>query len=276
MRTYNQTSVEIEKEICRLYEEGESSVKLSKKFSTNPSTVLQIVRRNGGQTRTTKETSKRYTFNENYFSKIDSEDKAYWLGFILADGCICRNDLIIVLKESDASHLDKFIKCIGGDNVYQKVESDNSWGKHDAVRLSIRSKKMFNDLMALGITPNKSLTATVPMNIPKKLIRHFWRGVVDGDGTMCYYNNKKGKYQYRYLAVGLTGSKSVVESFIDYIKKASGILLRLNKDKNVWRTKTACFNAVEICSLLYNNSVIYLDRKKDLYSKYVKTHAHYS
>lgn len=62
MRNYNQTPIEIENQIIKLYQEGKSSVTLSKQFDTNPSTVLQIVRRNGGETRTTKETSKRYTF----------------------------------------------------------------------------------------------------------------------------------------------------------------------------------------------------------------------
>jgi hypothetical protein len=269
MRTYNQTPMEVEQQIVKLYQEGNSSVILSKQFKIHPSTVLQIVRRNGGKTRTTKETSKRYTFNENYFEKINTEDKAYWLGFILADGCICRNDLVIVLKESDENHIEKFIKNIEGNNEYQIIDN-NHFGNHKCVRLSIRSKKIFSDLQTLGITPNKSLTASIPKNITNNLLRHFWRGVIDGDGFICEYNQQKGKYKYSYLGIGLTGSKNVVDEFIDFIKNKLDIKLKLEKEKNVWRTKTACDNAIKISSLLYDNSVIYLNRKKEKYENYVQ------
>lgn len=210
-------------------------------------------------------------FNENYFEKIDTEDKAYWLGFILADGCICRNDLIIALKESDTGHIEKFIKNIEGNNKYQIVECNTTYGKGITARLSIRSKKMFTDLQTLGITPNKSLTASIPKNIPNNLFRHFWRGVIDGDGFICEYNQRKEKYKYTYLGIGLTGSKNVICGFIDFIKNELKIKLKLEKEKNVWRAKTACSNAIKISSLLYDDSMIYLDRKKVKYKNYVQS-----
>ena len=30
----------------------------------------------------------KHNLNKDYFKNIDNEEKAYWLGFIAADGCI--------------------------------------------------------------------------------------------------------------------------------------------------------------------------------------------
>ena len=51
-------------------------------------------------------------FNENVFDSIDTEEKAYWLGFIFADGYISLkgNSFELSLKGSDSEHLDKFNK----------------------------------------------------------------------------------------------------------------------------------------------------------------------
>ena len=61
----------------------------------------------------------KYTYNENYFKIIDSEEKAYWLGFLYADGCITRfyrneklksMSLELTLQSNDIEHLKKFLK----------------------------------------------------------------------------------------------------------------------------------------------------------------------
>ena len=45
----------------------------------------------------------RYNFDENYFESIDTEDKAYFLGFIVADGSVnsISNVIQITQKEPD-------------------------------------------------------------------------------------------------------------------------------------------------------------------------------
>jgi hypothetical protein len=45
----------------------------------------------------------KFNFNEDYFESIDTEDKAYFLGFIVADGSVSddTNTIKIIQKETD-------------------------------------------------------------------------------------------------------------------------------------------------------------------------------
>jgi hypothetical protein len=269
MRTYNQTSVEMEQKIITLYKNGKSSVMISKELDTSPTTVLKIVRRHGFPTRTAKQTSKRYTFNENFFEEIDTEEKAYWIGFILADGCLSRGkDITIALKESDKLHLDKFIYSINGNNKYHIRKNNGGYNHCTAAFLSIRSEKMYNDLIKHGLEERKSLTATLPTGIPKNLYRHFWRGLVDGDGHICIINTKNKGYRYTSIEIGLCGTKDVMIGFENYTKNYINTKAKTRTNKMIWRFSVGGKNALQLCSLLYDNSMIYLDRKLKIYEQY--------
>ena len=63
----------------------------------------------------------KYSYDSNFFEKIDSEAKAYWLGFLYADGYIHRNykngkiksmSLELSLKSEDRAHLENFLRDI--------------------------------------------------------------------------------------------------------------------------------------------------------------------
>ena len=124
----------------------------------------------------------RHTLNKNYFKNIDTEEKAYWLGFIAADGCVYKMSknayrLQINLSAVDIGHLELFNDCIESDYIITQKKVNNS----DTCILKISSKEFTDNLINLGITPNKSLIVQMP-NISQDLIRHFIRGYFDGDG----------------------------------------------------------------------------------------------
>lgn len=50
-------------------------------------------------------------YNRHIFDEINSSEKAYWLGFIIADGYLNedKNMLRIKLGSIDKHHLEKFI-----------------------------------------------------------------------------------------------------------------------------------------------------------------------
>ena len=66
--------------------------------------------------------------NYDYFEIIDTEDKAYWLGFIYADGNInkAKNTLTINLQGKDNGHLAKLNKCIGGNYSVKVFDATNT------------------------------------------------------------------------------------------------------------------------------------------------------
>ena len=262
---HNKTPLEIEKSVIDQYQQKLGSTTICKKFDIDFSTVLNILRRNNIPIRSIRESKRIYHYNDSFFEKIDTEEKAYWLGFILTDGCVSvrdkwKKDLILTIK--DLGHLQKFVKDINGNNKIQTIKRKVK--KHTKIyeSLSIRSQKMVDDLITLGITPRKSMTVRIPI-LPDCLYPHFWRGVIDGDGTMGFYINKK-RYNHKSFNIGLVGNKFVVSSFVKYVKKILGIELNYYPHKSIFSVKTTNKKAVKISTLLYQHANIFLDRKMEL------------
>lgn len=145
-------------------------------------------------------------FNENIFDTIDTEKKAYWLGFIYADGYIDSTPLEenkkstykfeISLKASDAGHLHKFNEFMEHNKDNVKIGSVMcNKTKCFRCRWYVTNKHLWNTLNNYGCTHRKSLTLKFPdSNIfnEESLIRHFIRGYFDGDGcfSRTFYKDK--------------------------------------------------------------------------------------
>jgi hypothetical protein len=177
-----------------------------------------------------------YYYNENYFTQIDTEEKAYWLGFLYADGYIepiYRKQKIkamravIGLQEADRNHLEKFLIHIESNAPITQNITILNHKNYYSNRVRINNTKMCKDLIKLGCVNNKSLILKFPNDdiIPKHLIRHFIRGYFDGDGCVYYKegekidNRNKKKYKYKRLMVSIVGTESFLNSLIDVFKQ---------------------------------------------------------
>lgn len=133
----------------------------------------------------------------NYFEFIDSEDKAYWLGFIYADGCVTKDhkQLIINLAPKDYNHLEKFKQCIQGK--YQIRFKDNN----RYVSYCVSCKQFIEYLINDGCIPHKSLILQFPNTniLPIEYRRHFIRGYFDGDGCFSAIIRKRKKQTKSYI-----------------------------------------------------------------------------
>ena len=90
--------------------------------------------------------------NDDYFSEIDIEEKAYWLGFIYADGYVTGSKLGIAIANLDRMHLEKFKKCIGADYKIKSYVSNSVYGSCKYCRILINSEKLVKDIMMRKIT----------------------------------------------------------------------------------------------------------------------------
>jgi hypothetical protein len=202
--------------------------------------------------------------NDSIFEIIDTEEKAYWLGFLYADGNVyIRNEknrmvnrLELSLAEKDVEHLKKYIKFLNGDISMLKYRSNVK-----AYRVSFGSKKVCEDLIKLGCIPNKSLTLKFPneSQVPKTLIRHFIRGYFDGDGCISHLKNNQNSF-----SISLLGTFEFLTSILSEYKLSKTLI---RKDKRII-TNTFILNfkrteGLEFLYKLYNNSNIFLDRKKE-------------
>ena len=207
-------------------------------------------------------TSHHTTINESIFDVIDTEEKAYWLGFMYADGCIYSKEyrIELSLQDSDSEHLYKFAKFLDAKKEnFVKSYKNYKHGKYDRCRVSFRSKKVWEALNSKGCVPNKSLILKFPdesIFSDKLLIRHFIRGYVDGDGCLCYTKNKAefNVLGTQHFLNGLMENLPLSRMYPIY-KKDKG------SDKDACTFNLWCNTALEVMKYLYNNSTIYLDRK---------------
>lgn len=125
---------------------------------------------------------KIYQMNENYFSEINSHEKAYILGFIYADGYNREDKLELTQKEERIDILKNINKALKSNNPIKSYSPGT-------YRLSFNSTKLCSDLTKLGAVRNKSLILTFPDFIPDELMSSFILGYFDGDG--CIWNGRR-------------------------------------------------------------------------------------
>lgn len=131
------------------------------------------------------------TLLEDYFENIDSEEKAYWLGWIISDGAITNQpekskfQLEITIKQEDEEILHLLEKDL---NVFNKVYPSQQIYS----RFSLGCKKIVQDLAKMGISQNKSFIVKVP-NFDEKYNSAFIRGIFDGDGGFTTYTRSSGQ-----------------------------------------------------------------------------------
>ncbi|PAB60995.1 LAGLIDADG family homing endonuclease [Anaeromicrobium sediminis] len=210
-------------------------------------------------------------YNVDYFEVIDGEEKAYWLGFIYADGWITDTsngyELGIELNIDDYKHLLKFYKAIDMKNkIPMKRERNNPSGSKKIKMCSIKigSKKTYDDLINKGIKKNKSKTIEFPDEkiVPQHLMKHFIRGLIDGDGNYTHwYDSDNDRYITRVKLT--TGSKSFAYKFSEYINTSVFINSKIWKDRGAYNVVVGNKNeAVNFMKWIYKEQTICLDRKK--------------
>ncbi len=264
-----------ETEIRKMYEEeyikkNLSMKKVGEKYNMSEGQVAYYFKKFNLKTKDLSAAHRKYTLDESYFEKIDREDKAYWLGFLYADGNVYigeknRKQYVITLslKNTDREHVVEFRKAI-----QSKAKIKNS--DHGMVTLAITSKKMAMDLIKLGCVPNKTFKITFPSEeiVPRYLQRHFIRGVFDGDGCISFIKgNDDARYHVDFQILG-------TEHLLNETKR---ILLReqavfkepkITKIKGIYKLRlTGVYNAIKIMSYLYDDATVFLQRKKDIFKK---------
>lgn len=210
------------------------------------------------------------------FDIIDSEEKAYWLGFLYADGCVYINDkrrehyVRVYLKDSDVDHLKKlktFFKDTREDKDSIKLIKCflKKTGKtYLGYQYLISSRHLCDQLESLGCTRRKSLTLTFPSESifsKSNLIYDFIRGYFDGDGCISHTIDKHGILRPYISALG-------TREFLEGVQKYFPEFPNLYNHGNVF--KIACYykKARSIANKLYGHATIYLDRKYEKFKEY--------
>lgn len=209
----------------------------------------------------------KYHVNQFYFSKIDNEWKAYWLGFLYADGSIThtkrngkRKDcMALSLANQDKSHLIKLQDSLQTDSPIKDSVVKLNGNEYCCSRLIINNRQIVEDLIKLGCPPRKSLTLQFPSYdiVPKHLMKHFIRGYFDGDGCIYININKK---QVRF---NMVGTQEFLNGLLDFLNEEIGIdKFKLRQKGKAFSYQVGNINQIfKIYQYLYKDVNIYLDRK---------------
>lgn len=262
-----------------------SLTELGKQYNIHRMTVANYLKKRNVEIKHVfiKNTKVYYKIDQNYFDKIDTEDKAYFLGLLYADGSYDKNHNCVVLglKTEDREILEIFNKQLNSNKPLSVIKPSKSPTSDKlntgGYKLYIVGSNICSRLLELGIIQNKSLKLKFPTEkqVPKILLKSFIRGYVDGDGSFSYWKSKrKGWNQASFNVVS---TFDFCKDLQDYILLELGIKSTLSNrggklSSEIGRkiTRTLIFSGIpkvfKMINWLYKDSTFRLNRK---YNKYV-------
>lgn len=209
----------------------------------------------------------KYKVNQDYFERIDTEWKAYWLGFLYADGYVILDEeskkkkvlLGVGLSIVDKEHLEKFQQSLQTDAPIKEFLTN--YKNCMSAKITVCNLKIVKDLCNKGCVPNKSLILKFPINeiVPFYLIRHFIRGYFDSDGCISINIHKRNA---RINIIGTYGFLLGLQKVLNKEIGASLVNIIRNKDTNSFVLQYGDIYLIEkFYQYLYKDANIYLDRK---------------
>lgn len=226
------------------------------------------------------ERRKKYTVDDSFFDVIDTQDKAYCLGLLYADGCNYEDThhfkIDLIQEDQDVLIKIKNVMKYTGDLKYyeneSKVFNGRSYEVKSQSRLNIHSKRLTQQLALKGCISNKTYTLTFPDEniLPKGLYNHFIRGYMDGDGGISYWidNNNTGHKKFQIHFCGTTDIIVAISNILSGMFNCyPAISDRFPDRSNNNLQMNICGNQVakRILDWLYEDANIYMNRKHNKY-----------
>lgn len=265
--------------ISNSYKSGVSMNLIAKYFDPNMqgSVIKRVLSERGEFIKGNRVSKDR--FNNKYFDIIDSEDKAYWLGFIWSDGNIHKRQrenrseeycFKLALSEVDKPHIEKFKKSLSSNQEVKRYKSsgftkDRNNFFTSEIRIYDRyfCSRLYDDY---NLTPYRTEIQSFINNIPEEQIRHFIRGVLDADGSISIYYNDSIKVCVQFTTT-YTINEFINNHFISKglcSTKLKPYIRHKDRDSNCTTINySGRVQATNILDYLYRSSNISLDRKKD-------------
>lgn len=256
------------------YAKGISTCQLFKMFGHTHHYYLDKFKALGLEIRSNSINSRKFTADFHYFDQINTPEKAYWLGFIYADGyisrCNGRNIVGIALAAKDRGHLEKFKRCVHATYPIHDYISNRGYKNGTKYsRILIESVDMVDALVSHGVYENKTNIIKRP-NIDSLLIPSFILGYFDGDGSIFLNQGRSPFY-----SINIVGTDDMLYFIHQYLVDSK----ILNRDANIEKRKpeqTVSYiryggNRLVTCimDVLYADvpDWLPLSRKKELYQK---------
>jgi intein-encoded DNA endonuclease-like protein len=248
-------------QIEKLYTEDRLSYRaIGSKIGVSDSTVHHALKKRGIKRLDLE------VYDRNYFKKIDSERKAYVLGFFFADGSVSLKKCSIRLRLAEKDK-EILLKIADELKITKPLKYFCQGGRYPSWELAFYGIDVCRDLIDLGCVCSKSDKLVFP-KIRKDLVRHFIRGYFDGDGCIAIDYKRKRSH------ISICSTPAFNESILQFLRdnsKIGGGFYNHKKIKNYCEIDICGMNqSIEFFNLIYKGATIYLQRKFDKFQEVIK------
>jgi hypothetical protein len=203
---------------------------------------------------------------------------AYVLGYIYADGTLINADYIrgkyITITSVDKDSIKRLRAYLNSEHVIFTRKPTHTKGKLQ-YGLKVGSHKIYDDLLKLGLYPNKSLTISFP-DVPQKYLADFVRGYFDGDGCI-YFEKSTGtqgqKIIKRLRTIFTSGSKNYLVKMEENLKKIGLENGKIYKSQRAHQLVYPTKDSVTLFIRMYSNTGknSFFMRKFNKFKEYFKS-----
>lgn len=246
---------------------GKSLNSLQAEYNCTRPTLSKYLKKDGVEV---KSNNYRYSYNTELFKRVDNEQQAYWLGFLYADGYVQKRKRIeLALAIKDIKHLEKYRDFVCPELPIETRKISTGDKQFSCVRVIVFNKILHANIISLGCTNAKSKTLTFPSTsqVPEHLLHHFIRGYFDGDGSVSLDISRNN------LHVSIAGTEKFLHdlNIVLFQNIPSYTLTKLHKpiNCNMYLLQKGGNKQLKgFYNYLYKNSTIFLERKKEVFSKF--------
>lgn len=268
----NKVDAETKNKIIEAYKNNMSLREIEKEFKVLRATVSKFLEEQNIK-KIKGNHYRKYFHDFDFFENIDTEEKAYWLGFMFADGYIVNHEnrygedsFGLTLAEDSLDSIEKFKKSLNATNPIL-YDNSKSIGQPQA-KIVLTSQKTVNDLIDKGCVKQKSLILQPPKKVPEKLLSHFIRGFFDGDGSLMKYNYNN----YPSYNINFTTTYEMAIWLRDIFGKGD-VRKEKRRDFTWYYSIGGNRQVLDICHYMYDEATIWMDRK---YARYQELLAKYN
>jgi hypothetical protein len=262
--TITEMDAEARAALVQRYRDGESAPDIAKSIGCDHVTIYRLLRQAGIEIRSQSEAKRvDHPLREDAFDEPLTPAAAYFVGMLMTDGCVTDTrgnpTIALSLQERDRGLVEELTRFLGSTNAICETTSiDNGIVKSrdgqpfKSARVAFTSRRLADALARYGVVPRKSKTAKV---IGLEMDRDFWRGAVDGDGSL-------GIDERGMASVSLCGSETLVHQFAAYIKSVSPTCAANPfPTKSIFAVSASGSHAYRVAEALYGDCCVALDRK---------------
>ena len=239
-----------------LYRSGETCQEIAGPLGVTSGAIEYWLKKAGQDRRTPADWLRKYSLNEHAFDVL-SPEALYWLGFIYADGCIVNTPrkqcVRVEVQWRDREHLDRLLGFVGSNMQYYASERR---GKRYGT-IVLNSRRLVSVLLGCGIHPRKTFRSC-KLQEALATSRHFWRGMVDGDGSLTYQPDRNAFRMYL-----LANTEEILQFQAYVLRLAPWFRGNPSRRDGIYRLPVIGYAAAAVLEELYRGDGPALPRKAE-------------